>query len=446
MHRRVQRWSVPLIFCCWATAAPTPADAQGYAVPETGLRKNAMGAVIGRPDELAAVYHNPAGLALQRGTQLYASVASVFINTELRLRPWTHSSDFLGDPVDAENYYPADSPSAFAAIPMLVVSTELWPERLVGALSLYVPNAAGARFGKDSVVRYHLLDAYIFAGFFTATLAYRLAPWMQVGAGLSLAYVRIRSTRLIFSADLLGNDLSGLLGKRSVLEFNGDDILPVANFGLLVRPHSSLSLGFAFVSGYSPKLKGEVSIAFGDDSPLPGEVFSGRQTTTTEAPWLFFFGANWDVTRWLEVGAELRYYLHSVVKEQVTRLEIEALPLLDELRQLKNWRDNYQVSGGINVKPLEGHPLELMAGIHFERAASPSYAIVVEAPSFNHIGAHGGVRYAWRAYRIGLAFAHYRYLQRQTEHSVTFPPTNFIGRGYSNLLALVLERRFGSGR
>ena len=38
-------------------------------------------AVIGRPDEPAAVFHNPAGLVLQHGTHLYASFGLALVDT-----------------------------------------------------------------------------------------------------------------------------------------------------------------------------------------------------------------------------------------------------------------------------------------------------------------------------------------------------------------------------
>ena len=40
--------------------------------------------------------------------------------------------------------------------------------RLVGAIGVYVPNAAGADFGSDEPTRYHIIDAYLVSAFFTA--------------------------------------------------------------------------------------------------------------------------------------------------------------------------------------------------------------------------------------------------------------------------------------
>src|SRR5207302_9160365 len=123
-----------------------------------------MAAAVGRSDELAAVYHNPAGLTFLPGTHFYVSLGFAFPTTSLRLRPWTGSNRYLHDQLDSQGYYPEAVPSrAFGAIPMIAASTNLLSDKVWGALSLYVPNAIGSAFPDDSVVRYHIVDGYIVA-------------------------------------------------------------------------------------------------------------------------------------------------------------------------------------------------------------------------------------------------------------------------------------------
>ena len=82
------------------------AHAQGFIIPDLGARQNGMGAAVGRPDDLSAMYHNPAALVHLPGTQLGISFGSVFLDLDIRLRPWPGSDELLGDPVDAQGYYP----------------------------------------------------------------------------------------------------------------------------------------------------------------------------------------------------------------------------------------------------------------------------------------------------------------------------------------------------
>src|SRR5258706_9248846 len=108
------------------------ASAGGFGIPEIGVRRTAMGAVIGRPDEAAAIYQNPAGLVLQPGWHFYLSSGLAFVRTDFQLHSWAESDRFLGVTAGADGYYEPVKPSrAFAVIPMLALTGELIPHKLV---------------------------------------------------------------------------------------------------------------------------------------------------------------------------------------------------------------------------------------------------------------------------------------------------------------------------
>ena len=87
------------------TLAAGSADAGGFVIPDIGVRRTGMAAVIGRPDEGAAIYHNPAGLRLQHGWHLYLSMGLAVIRSEFRLHAWAESDRFLGVTPDSDGYY-----------------------------------------------------------------------------------------------------------------------------------------------------------------------------------------------------------------------------------------------------------------------------------------------------------------------------------------------------
>ncbi len=428
------------------------ASAQGFNIVETGFRKNAMGAAIGRPDDASAVYHNPAGLTLQKGTHVFLSWTSVFLNTNIRLRPWKGSEKYITEAKpDAEGYFPSTSPSTFAAIPMIVARTNLFSDRLVGAVSIYVPNAAGAKFGAENVTRYHLIDSYIIAAFATLSAAYQVTDWLSVGGGMSLVYVKLYAERLFFPLVKTPGmdkpmDLGPLVGAKSEMVINGTDVVPAFNLGVLLRPFEELTIGMTVMTPYTVALEGDVSIRFGDDVTTSVDEWAGTQTTEADAPWILFFGANLDITKWLEVGGEFRYYFTSTVGDQKTT--IEGIPLLEELVTPKNLRDYFQVSGGFNIKPPWKLPvkLELMAGLHYESSSAPRNTITVEQPSFSHYGVHLGVRGQFlERYRVGICYWHYEYMERNGKESLTIPPTNFQGSGNADAFTVVLEAMLFGG-
>lgn len=437
--------SGPLRFACLSILAalcclPTPARAGGFAVPEIGTRKTAMGAMIGRPDDLSAVYHNPAGLVLSPGTNLYLNTGLSLIETHLRMRPWTYSDRYIDVQPDAEGFYPEVTPSrAFAVIPMITASTNLWTERLAAAISLYVPNAAGAAFPEDEISRYHLVDSYVVAGYATLALAYRVAPWLSVGAGLNLIYMRLHAQRFFFPV-LEGVDLGVLFGKNAELRIDGDDFTAGGTLGLLFQPLAGLSLGLVVISRSDLALEGPVSLKMGDDSPGAGNILEGTQTTSLVIPWTLQCGANYDIGRFVEVGAELRYYFYRDFKEQ--RTEIEGIDLIKELVTPKNYHDSWQVSGGVKVTLPPLPSLELMLGMHYDSTPAPDNTVSAETPTFNHVGLHMGGRYRLGRYRLALTYARYFYIERETSESLTNPPSNFRASGGNNIITLVLEAHF----
>ena len=416
------------------------AHAGGFAVPEIGARRTGMAAVVGRPDDLSAIYHNPAGLTLTQGTQLYISFGASFVDTSFRLRPWPGSDQFIDAPVDAAGFYPATKPSrAYGVIPMIAASTNLWTEKLVGAAALYIPNAQGSAFPADAVTRYHGIDGYAVAGYFGLSAAYQPVPWFSVGAGVSVVYMKVHARRLIFPI-INGQDQSGFLGANSELVIDGHTVVPGGNFGVLLWPDRRVSLAVVAISGARPKVEGPVKARWDDT----GVELPGRQTTGMFIPWTVLGGVNADVHRNVEVGMEVRYWLYQDFKNQhsdVTGLE----PLITALDSPKNYRDSYQLSGGVRVHSLL-RGLDTMVGMHYDRTPAPDATVSFDSPSFTHYGLHMGVRYRLKErYRLSLTYAHYWYLQRDVRDSVTQPPSNFRGSGSNNIVTFGFEWLLGRG-
>ncbi len=446
----MKKWSLLLIVGMLAVSER--ADAQGFIIPELGTRVNGMGAAIGRPDDVSAIYHNPGALALLPGTQVMISFGAAFIGTDIRVHPWPGSEPYLTDPVDKDGYFPEQGANVFAPIPMIGVSTNLWSEKIVGALGVYVPNAAGASFGEDSPGRYHIIDGTLFSAFFTGALAYRPLDWLAVGFGASAVYIRISRRSLFFPVLADGTDFSATLGKETELTLEGDDIKPAFNLGVQIWPHRTVSIGLMMLTRYDVALEGPLTLKLDPNSLGAGiadQLTDNRHETTIISPWIFGIGAHWDITPWLEVGAEFRLYLSSQVDEQLTKItEGELLPtfLKDGIVTPKNLHNSFHTGAGFIVRPSLPIDLELMAGFHYDNSASPDNTVEVSAPSFDLLAIHSGARWAInKRFRVALLYSHYWYFERETTDSITSPPTNFIGSGHNNQLSLVLETRFGPG-
>ncbi len=430
-----------------------PAHAGGFGIPEYGMRRTAMAAVIGRPDEPTSLFHNPAGLVLQPGWHIYVSGTGAFLSTEFRIHEWNRSSEdrFLG-PAEADGYYPTVKPkSATGAAPFFAVTGEILKNKLYVGLAAYVSNAAGATFGRDSYARYHLIDGYIVAPQATLGAAYRITPTLSVGATAGVVYMRIKGSRELYpildrhgdgspcAPDDPACDVSGITGSHPLLEFQGSAMAPAWSVGVFGQPHPKVTYGLALLSRVTPNMKGPVKGTFSDDSPAPGDTLEGTMSTKFLIPWTLHAGVNVDVHPNIEVGSEFRYWLYRQYDEQVIKVT-PRLIVIDELRTQKNFHDSWQVSGGVRVHDLAAAPkLELRAGGPYDKTPAPPETLTLDQPTFDHIGLHSGLRYTLGRYRLGASYTHYWYDLPTVTTSITFPPANFTGHASNNIFALSVE-------
>ena len=414
------------------------ADAGGFGIPDIGVRRTAMGAVIGRPDEGAAIYHNPAGLLLQHGWHLYLSTGLAIVRSTFQLHSWDQSDRFLGVTPGADGYYAPVKPSrAMGIIPMLAVTGELLPGKLAMGAAVYVGNAQGAGFPDTAVTRYHLIDGYVIAPQAVLAASYQLLPTLAIGGSAGVLNVRIHGRRDVFPI-VNGTDISKLTGSSPELVLDGSGWAPSWMIGAFGRPHPRLTWGATVTGRVDATMSGPVTITYSDDASSPGDQLIGTQTTTQLLPWSFMAGANFDLTPHVEIGAEGRYWLYRQYKKQHT--DIVGIFLVRELDTVKNYNDSWQVSGGVRVHDLPGAPhLDLMAGTHFDRTPAPSNTLTLDQPTFRHIGLHTGLRYTYGRYRVGASYLRYFYLVPTVTNSTTTPPTNFRGSGANHIFTVSIE-------
>jgi len=424
------------------------ADAGGFGIPEIGVRRTAMASIIGRPDDASAIYHNPAGLVLQPGWQLYVSCGLSLLDTEFELAPWDRSDEFLGTTAGADGYYARVKPSrAFGVIPMLAVTGALLRDRLVLGAAVYIGNATGAAFDDHAVTRYHLIDGYVVAPQAVLAAAYRLHRTISVGASAGVINLRVHGKRDVFPI-FNGVDISGIAGSDAELVLDGSGWAPTWMIGAFGQPHPRVTWGATLTGRVDATLTGPIvvtchggaSCASPDTNSAGDHELRGRQTTEQLLPWAFMAGVNVDVTPRVELGGELRYWLYRQYKRQHT--DIDDIILLRALDNEKNYHDSWEASGGVRVHDLTAAPaLELMAGMQYDRSPAPPESVTLDQPSFTHWGLHTGLRYQLGRYRLGASYIHYWYEIPTITGSQTDPPSNIRGSGGNNIVTASLEVR-----
>jgi long-subunit fatty acid transport protein len=415
------------------------AHAGGFGIPEIGVRRTGMASIVGRPDDPSSIYHNPAGLVLEPGWNLYISMGLAALDTEFSLAPWDQSNRLLGATPGANGYYAPVKPTrAFGVIPMIALTGEILPGRLYLGAAAFVGNAQGASFARDAVTHYHLIDGYVIAPQAVIGAAYRLSPTISLGATAGVINIRVHGERYVFPI-VNGADVSPVVGTTPQLKLDGSGWGPTWMIGAFGQPTPWITWGAAITGRVDATLTGPVEVKYSDDAKVP-DTLEGSQTTNQFLPWAFSAGANFDLTPHVELGTEFRYWLYRQYQNQHT--DIVGIFLVRSLDTVKDYHDSWETSGGIRVHDLPAAPkLDLMLGTQYDHSPAPPDTITLDSPSFSHIGLHSGVRYSFGRYRVGASYIHYWYDVPTITNSVTSPPTNIEGRGSNNIFTLSLEAR-----
>lgn len=424
-----------------AASGAREAHAGGFGIPEVGVRRTAMGAVIGRPDDPSAIYHNPAGMILEHGWTVYASCGLSLLNTEFELAPWEDSDQILGAHAQSDGYYSPVRPTrAYGVIPMVAITGEIIPDRLVVGVSAFVGNATGAAFADDAVTRYHLIDGYVVAPQAVAAASFRLTRTLSIGGSAGVMNIRVHGERLIYPF-FNGSNISALIGNDSKLVLDGSGWAPTWMLSLFGQPHPRVTWGATLTGRVDATLNGPIALTYGKDSPTPGLVLNGLQRTDQLLPWAFMAGANVDITPKLELGGEGRYWLYRQYQEQQTH--VVGIFFVSELDTPKDYHDSWEFSGGARLHDfLDAVPdLEVMAGMQYDHSPAPTSTETLDQPSFSHFGLHSGVRYSFGRWRVGASYLHYWYRIPTITNSVTDPPSDIRGSGGNNIMTLSVEAK-----
>jgi long-subunit fatty acid transport protein len=420
---------------CGLLLLTSHAFAGGFGIPEIGVRRTSMGAVIGRPDDLSALYHNPAGLVLADEWQVYVSAGVSLLDTEFELQPWDRSDEFLGTTAEANGYYAPIKPSrAMGVIPMLAAGGRV-RDKLYAGGALFVGNATGAAFDEDAVTHYHLIDGYVVAPQFVLGAAYQVRDDLAVAATAGVINLRVHGRRYVFPI-IDGNDISSLAGTKPELILDGSAWAPTWSLAAFGKPHPRVTWGATLIGRVNATLEGPIKITYSDDASTPGDMLVGTQKTEQLLPWTLQGGANVDVTPNIEIGGEFRYWLYRQYKRQHT--DVVGIFLVRELNTEKNYTDSWEATGGVRVHDYVP-ALDLMAGFQYDKSPAPAKTVTLDQPSFSHYGLHTGARYSVGRYRFGASWIHYWYLIPTITDSITLPPSNVRGHGANNIFTFSVE-------
>lgn len=420
-----------------------------------GFASATFGGEHGHPTEgnPTAIYFNPAGMALEGGTQVMAEVDLVLLTASYERFPEAISRfgepDFTNDEIRANSG--KGEINNFLQAPFIGVVTDFGTDLplAVGA-AFYAPFGGSTAFDEVPVVagypgsidgpaRWAHIEGTIQTLSVSAGVAYQFeGPRLSVGLTGNLHFSLIDSLRAFNpdGTDDLLTPTGALKEGRSRSEARSID--PGAGIGLLWEAvEDILWIGASYQSqpnfGRTMVLTGEVDNVFS-----VSRLSTADMTLTQELPDIVRLGVRWRPSEHYELRLAGNYQRWSVFENQcVVNTEVNSdVDAVCQFREdggptadnpspeavvtnvPRNWTDTFgvQLSGSYWVSPS----LELVAGFAYDGNAAPDDTLEAGLPDFEKlVGALGGTVGLTDWMDLMLTVTNVFYLERDTRGVAT---------------------------
>lgn len=472
-------------------AAARPAWAGGSTTSIFGARRNGMLTVMGKPDDLTALFHNPAGLADLQGIRAFIFVSPAFLSSTFRMRALDDkrfpainpagcgqgAAAACRWPVDSEGYYASEikPEKYFGIIPYLGLGTDLGfigpaGRDVVVSVAAYSPNFYGAFLPEDAPTAYGIIGGYFVVISGAAAVGWRVNRYLALGANVSYNYMQLTMAQRQSLANALtppGQVPTGLAALAQSLigdvrlDYDGTEHGVGWTFGVLLTPRPWLGLGLAYAGNTSPTFSGAVSFStynarFADEQTFKDVVRSvgyklPHSLEIEQAiPHALFLGVNVALGARVELGADARFWFYNAFETQAMRpiydpAEPGKEPFTEtSLSKDKRYRLSWQLTAGVLVRPLAGHPgLELLLGGGYDLSPIPDQTLTLDNPNLSHAKLTTGVRWQINPHwQVALTYLLNIYTSRDIRDSETNPPTNVQISSLSHSPALSVGYRY----
>jgi len=416
------------------------AQASGYYFTDAGTRGMSRGgAFIASANDLSAQYYNPAALINLKRDQFYVNHSLVSQQIAFKRQDYVENDDgyvgneqapaigYDGEPLPG-GYPAATNVAAPMNIPQLAVGSSLGLENAYFAFGLHPPFAPqvvyedGVRDGVEPTgpQRYNLVDSLVIQFYAGPSAAYRVLPWLTLGASLNMTYVSATyGINLMICQDDLTDDLTNRCPADAAGSQNdigvglemADPFRFTWNAGLLAEPNDWMKIGFSVLPPLKVNGSGDIQARFAEDHWMAagdgegnfdvlGSMTAADSDVTVQLtmPWVFRSGLAVQPTDRSVVELSGVYQRWSMTEEiRVTDLnltiplteflgdDLDDVVLTDDVVIPADYEDAWSIRLGGEAEVIE--PLSLRAGTFYETSAIPvqTQAVsLVDGPKFGY--------------------------------------------------------------
>jgi long-chain fatty acid transport protein len=402
---------------------PQWAHAGGFEFPDNGAQPLSRGgAFTAKADDLTALQYNVAGLAWVRGTHVLIDSNFVMANYEFaragNYPENTQNPHFY----DGMPFPKVSSDGPLRVAPFAGVASDFGMENMAVAVGAYGPSGYG-RFNFGSTIhtaqgdlpapqRYDLVDQELLVVQPTFAVAWRLLPYLSIGAAYHLVY----STQQYTTTAYLPAPICGIEDPRCDYRSHID----VAGFsnsfsvGAMLRLGDSWQLGVNYRHSTPLDDTGTVKASFADNAPTHPTYDDGRTDADVllqhSLPRYLRSGVRhvWREDGFERADLELDFTYEGWSDEEEFVVKVSHLtPTPLPLHVLIHYDDTFSLRlGGAYNFDLKSGVLSLRAGGYYDSPAQPDAYTRLNFQAREHIGMAAGLGYnmGWLSFDLGAAY------------------------------------------
>ncbi len=404
------------------------AQAGGFSVPIIGSRMIGRGSFGAVADDTTAIFHNPAGLARQKGYRVDLSAVTIYSHTRYRLEG---EEGTLSEPIRSDKPY--------GVLPFAGFTGDFGSDRWRFGVAVYSPHNTGGSFPKDSPARFQLVEGKIVTLFATPTIACNVTDKFAVGAGVSIVKANAGITRFSDLEPLAGIPIAALI------DINADDVGYGFDFGILYDPIDRLTLGMTYQS--------EVALLFHGDLDATNQAVGLTAVANVAAsfrlPQSLRLAADYRFSDRFDFGIDVYWQDYSVYHDLTIELSHLTAQLLGTEIALADTNIvqpvlAHDIYGAVMGGTYRLSPRwDLSAGLLYDPSPYPTSTYSILSPDANKLGIAAGIGLNLHHVEISASFLRLIFEDRIIEDSVLSPPANGEVKGKVNTaLGLQFAYRF----
>jgi long-chain fatty acid transport protein len=316
------------------------------------------GAFAARASDLSAIFFNPAGLAYQKGAQVYVGVTLIMPKTS-----------FFGP--DQLNTNQETKMVSQTFNPINVYASYQITDDLVFGVGVNNPYGLGTEWPADWSGKFISTKVDLQTFFFSPTLAYKLTDKFSIGVGMNYATGKVTLKRVL-------SDPFDPHANASI-EANGTGI--GWNVGVMYKATNDLSIGLSYRSQVKIDANGTAKF-----DPMRSVYPAGDVSSSLTLPATGFLGVAYSPIKGLTLEADYQYVGWSSYKELAVTFKKDNSVSTSP----KNYEDTYLIRVGAECTVED---CRFAAGYIYDHSPAPTMYVEPLLPDANRNEVSVGVGY-----------------------------------------------------